>query len=144
MGSHRALSLSSFAAWFDCVSSVPACCGTSSSTSNSTFPGLGFESQSRQSFVMWLQWQLMLINRQSYSKNILHWLTVAESWEKEKKRKRDLDWDSNPRPGNVEFAVELELPHTTLDTQSNQAVEEKRESAQWWLMASHSVPVSVH
>ena len=32
-----------------------------------------------------------------------------------------LDWDSNPRPGNVEFAVELEL--------AQHAIEEKRESA---------------
>ena len=79
-------------------------------------------------------------------KNILHWLTAAESWEKEKKRKKDFDWDSNPRPGNVEFGVELELPHYaelqhTLDTQSNHAVEKKRESAQWLSIASHSVPV---
>ena len=32
------------------------------------------------------------------------------------------DWDSNPIPGNVELAVELELPW--LDTQSNHVVEE--------------------
>ena len=37
-----------------------------------------------------------------------------------------LDWDSNPRPGNMEFAVELELAH--------HAVEEKRESALWSLL----------
>ena len=47
---------------FPCVSST-ACCSSSTSTSNSTFPGLGFESQSRQFFVMWLQWQLILINQ---------------------------------------------------------------------------------
>ena len=33
------------------------------SIANSTFPGLGFESQSRQLFVMWFQWQVILINR---------------------------------------------------------------------------------
>ena len=66
--------------------SSTACCASSSSNSNSTFPG--FESQSRQAFVLWLQWQLILINRQSYSKSILHWFSVAKSWEKEKKRKK--------------------------------------------------------
>ena len=35
----------------------------SSSTSNSTFPGLGFESRSRQFFVLWLQRQLISINQ---------------------------------------------------------------------------------
>ena len=53
IGNHRAPSLFSSTAWFDCVSSVccnSACCGSSSSTSNSTFPGLGFESHSRQFF----------------------------------------------------------------------------------------------
>ena len=39
---------------------IAYCC---SSISNSTFPGLGFDPQSRQFFVMWLQWQLILINR---------------------------------------------------------------------------------
>ena len=34
-----------------------------SSISNATFPGLRFESQSRQFFVMWLQWQLISINQ---------------------------------------------------------------------------------
>ena len=38
-------------------------CASASSTSNSMFPGLGFESQSRQLFCMWLQWQLILINQ---------------------------------------------------------------------------------
>ena len=50
---HRALSLFSSA----------ACCGRASSTTHSTFPGLGFEPQSRHFFVMWLQWQLISINQ---------------------------------------------------------------------------------
>ena len=41
-------------------------------------------------------------------------------------------WDSNPKPGNMGFELELpqyaELQHT-LDTKSNRVVEEKRESA---------------
>ena len=36
--------------------------GSSNSTSNSTFPGLGFESPSRQ-FSLWFQWQLISINQ---------------------------------------------------------------------------------
>ena len=60
IGNHRALPLFSSTAWFDCVSSLccnsPYCASSSSSsTSNSTFQGLGFESQSRQLFVMWLE-----------------------------------------------------------------------------------------
>ena len=48
--------------------------------------------------------------------------------------KNCLDWDSNPRPGNVEFEVKVELTQCaelqhTLDTQSNHAVKKKRESA---------------
>ena len=84
-----------------------ACCDSSSSISNSTFPGLGFESQSRQLFVLWLQWQLILINqsinRKSYSKNSLHWLTVRRKLGEGKKRKKDLDWDLNPRPGTPDL-----------------------------------------
>ena len=59
-------------------------------------------------------------------------MTVAESWEKEKNRKNCFDWDSNSRPGNVAFEMELELPRYVelqhkLDTQSKPAVEEDRE-----------------
>ena len=48
--------------------------------------------------------------------------------------KNCLDWGSNPRPGNVEFERKLELAQhaelqRALDTQSNHAVEEDRESA---------------
>ena len=61
--------------------------------------------------------------------------------------KNGLDWDSNPRPGNVDFDVELaqhaELQHT-LDTRPNPAVEGKRESALWLPIASHSAPMGVH
>ena len=63
-----------------------------------------------------------------------------------KPRCRDLNWDSNPRPGNVEFEVEVELPQhaDTLDKQLNHAVEENRESALGLPIASHSVPMGVH
>ena len=87
---HRALSLFSSTAWFDWVSSVCyhlAYCGRSSSTSIPHFH-VWIESQPRQFFVMWFEWQLILINRKSSLKNILHWLTVAESWEKGKSKKR--------------------------------------------------------
>ena len=50
--------------------------------------------------------------------------------------KNCLDWDSSPRPGNVECEVEVEVAppqyaeiQHTLDTQSSHAVEENRESA---------------
>ena len=112
------------------------------SIANSTFPGLGFESQSRQLFVTWLQWQLILINQsidQVIQTNILHWLIAAESWEKGKNRKNCLDWGSNLRPGNVKFEMELELPWC-----ANRAVEEKRESALWLPIAAHCVPMGVH
>ena len=103
--------------------SSTAHCGSSSSTSNSTFPGLGFESQSRQLFVMWLQWQLIPINQSiklfnKYSPLIDRCKKLGEG---KKAKKNDLDWDLNPRPGKLDFDVELKLPQF--------AVEEKRESA---------------
>ena len=63
--------------WFDCVWSMQHAVtvplplqiprfqvwGSNPSQDNSTFPGLGFESQSRQLFGMWFQWQLILINQ---------------------------------------------------------------------------------
>ena len=92
-----------------------------SSTSNSTFPGLGFESQSRQ--FLWCESDDK--SYQSIDKfiqtNILHWLTVAESWEKEKNRKIALTGIRTPDLENVEFEKELvqyaELQRT-LDTRS--------------------------
>ena len=56
-------------------------CASSISTSNSAFPGLGFESQSRQ-FVCDVTPMTTHINQsidQVITKNILHWLIVAES-----------------------------------------------------------------
>ena len=141
-----------------------AYCGSSTSPSNSTFSKSGVRipvkaipcfqvggSNPSQGnlFVMWLQWQLISINqsinRKSYSENILHWLTVAESWEKEKSRKNCLDWDSNPRAGNVE----LELPVCWMAAHSRHTVkpycrEDNRESTLWLPIASHSVPMGVH
>ena len=57
-----------------------------------------------------------------------HWSRITKSC---------LDWDSNPRSGNVEFKVELELAQYAelqhrLGTQSNHPVEEKSESALRW------------
>ena len=119
----------SFTAWFDCVLSV--CCNSAyCASSSSTFPGLGFEPQSRRFFRFFFffqlsatvnQWRIFfeqlyrLINMSCHSSHIT---------------KKCLDWDSNPRPGNVECQVELELPQN--------AVEEKRESALWFL-ALHTV-----
>ena len=60
----------------------------------------------------------------------LRWLTVAESWEKEKNRKNCLDWDSNPKPGNVEFAVEPE--HTRNTTQRCREKQGKRPMIAYW------------
>ena len=110
-----------------------------SSTENSTFPGLRFEPQSRQFHVSRSEVRIPVkavscfqvwgsnpsqgsflwcdSNDNSYSSidkvvqtNILHWLTVAESWEKKKIEKMIFTGDSNPRPGNVE--LEMELEHT--------------------------------
>ena len=57
----------------------------------------------------------LLINRKNSSKNILHWLTVAESWEKGKNPTKwswlgfePQTWKHGiPRPGNMKFDVEL-------------------------------------
>ena len=104
MGCHRALSLFS----------STACCGTCSSLSNSTFPGLGFESLSRQFHVSrsGVRIPVMAIfslffrlptfcNGQSmyniFLNNFFDWLiwvvigVISQ--------KNCLDWDSNPRPG---------------------------------------------
>ena len=83
-----------------------------SSISNSPFPGLGFKSQSRQLFTMWLQWQLISINqsiklfKQIFS---IDW-SLQKVGRRKKTEKNALTGDSNPRPGNVEFEMELELP----------------------------------
>ena len=50
-------------------------------------------------------------------------------------------WGSNPRPGNVEQYGEWQH---TLDTQSNHAVQEQRESTLWQPIASQSVPMGVY
>ena len=66
-------------------------------------------------------------------KNILHWLTVAESWEKEKNRKNCLDWDSNSRPGKRGL-----WSGTGSATVCCRGKEGKR---LWLPIASHSVPI---
>ena len=79
----------------------------------------GSRSQSWHSpcFVKWLGMKTLLnqsINQtieKVIRKNILHRLTVAKSWKKEKKaEKKCLDWDSNPRPGNVEQVKRPMMP----------------------------------
>ena len=89
---------------------------------SSTFPGLGFESHSSKLFMMWLQWQLIINQSITLFKNIFHGLAVAES-KRKKSEKKISTGIRTPDLENVEFDVELELPH--------HAVEEKRESALW-------------
>ena len=74
------------------------------------------------------------INGEYFLNNFLDWLIISYHWSHI--TKNCLDWGSNPRPGNVEFDVKLEL--------SQHAVEENRESALWLPIASHSVPMGVH
>ena len=136
-----------------------------SSTENSTFPGLGFEFQSRQfhisrsgvqipvkaipHFQVWgsnpsqgsFLWCDSNDNSyQSIDKVIQKIFSFDWPWQKvgrrEKKAKNCLGWDSNPRLGNVEFTVELELPQ--------HVSEEKRESALWQPVAWHSIPMGAH
>ena len=129
----------------DCGSSV--CCHTVAVPvphQISTFPGLGFESQSRQ-FVCGVTPMTTHIN-QSIKLFKKYSPLIDRCWKlrEEKKRKKDLDWDSKSRPGNME----LELPQHaewqhTLDTQSNHGVEDNKESA-YDCLSLHSVPIGFH
>ena len=69
---HRALSLFSSTAW----------CGSSSSTANTSFPGLGFEPQSKQFFRFFLSSNFLQrsIDGEYFSKNFIHWLIYLSIW----------------------------------------------------------------
>ena len=108
---------------------------------NSTFPGLGFESQSSQFFRFFpsLNFLQRSINGEYFLNNFINWLIdwlISMSCHWSHITKNGLDRDSNPRPGNVEFEVKVEL--------SQHAVEENRESALWVPIASQSVLMDVH
>ena len=102
--------------------SSTAFCTSSSSTANSTFFHV-WGSNPSQGNILWY-----VSNDNSYQSIgevvqkifSIDW-PLQKVGRRKKKRKNCLDWDSNPRPGNVESAVELEL--------SQHAVEGKRESA---------------
>ena len=115
------------------------CCGSSSFISNSTFPGLGFESQSRSFFRFFssLNFLQRPINGEYFLNIFIDWLTWVAI--RVTAQKIASTGDSNPWPGNVEFEVELELPQYggeqhTHAMQSNHTVHENRESAQWYLL----------
>ena len=102
---HRALSFFS----------STSCCGSSSFPSKiHVFQVWGFESQSR-SFFRFVsfsqlcatvnQWRMFFEQLHRLINMSCHWSHITKIF---------LDWDSKPRPGNVEFDVELELPHSTL------------------------------
>ena len=67
----------------------------------SRFPGLGFESQSRQFYVMTRMTTHIDQSIKLLRKMFFVGLTVAESWGKEKSGKHCLVWGSNPRPGKT-------------------------------------------
>ena len=81
ISNYRALSLHFSTAWFDCVSSVcfnSACCGSSNSISNYTFPGLEFESQSRSFFSVFFLLPTFCHGRSMeiiFLHNFIDWLT---------------------------------------------------------------------
>ena len=123
--------------------SSTSCCGSSNSISNSTFPGLGFEIPVRAIFSVFFFSQLSAtanqrrIRFEEIYRLIDRLINMSCLWSHI--TKNCLDWDSNPRPGNVEFDVELALPQYaewqhTLDTQSSHAMKENRESALWRLL----------
>ena len=86
---HRALSLFFSTAY----------CGSSSSTANSTFPGLGFKSQPRQFFRFFSFSQLSAtVNQWRIFFEELNWL-ISMSFHWSYITKNGPDWDSNPRPG---------------------------------------------
>ena len=76
------------------------------------------------------------------SENILHWFTVAESWEKEQPKKwpwlgfEPQTWKREIWSGTGAATVCWIAAHAV--------VEEDRESALWLPIASHSVPMGVH
>ena len=133
MGSHRAVSLFSSTAWFDCVSRSGVRIPVKIIFSLFSFSQLSATVN---------QWRIFFESLY----RLIDWL-ISMSCHWSHSTKNCLDWDSNPRPGNVECEVELaqygELQHT-LDTQSSHAVEEDRESALWLPIAWHSVPMGVH
>ena len=80
-------------------------CRSSSSPSNSMFPGLGFESQSRSFFRFFFfshpsatvnQWRIFF----EWLYRLIDWL-INMSCHWSHITKNCLDWDSNPRPGNT-------------------------------------------
>ena len=114
-----------------CCSS--ACCASSAFTSKSMFPGLGFESQSRQFFSDVTPATTHNNQSKKLSENILNWLTVTGKL-REKTTEKWSRLGFEPKPGNVKFEVELELPVCWIAAHA--VVEENRESALWLPIAS--------
>ena len=120
--------------WLDCMSSMQHAVPIPLRIPR--FPGLGFESQSRQFFRFFSFSQLSAtVNqwRKFFLKNFIDWLIWVVIGVTS--QKIALTGIRTPDLENVEFEVELELPQ--------HAGEEKRESALWWPIASHSVAVGV-
>ena len=127
--------------------------GSNPSQGNSTFPGLGFESQSRQfhvsrsgvripvkaifSLFSFSQLSATVNQWRIFFRKLYQLVNMSDHWSHI--RKNCQVWDSNSRPGNVEFDVELGLLlHTVFQWVFI------RKSALWWPLASHSVPMGLH
>ena len=123
-------------AWFDYVSNVSAYRGSSSSISNSTFPGLGFESQSRQFFFVFpsLNFLQRSINGEYFLNNFIDWLiwVVIEVTS----QKMAL---TGVRTPNLEKWI-----WNGTGTATPRCRGKHRESALWLPIAWHSVPMGVH